>query len=326
MKIALVGAFNLAEGYLGAAKALEKQGNNVVFIPAFKYRSENPQEHTNMIIRDLQNNNADVILWWRGETLSGIEFQKVRKNCEGKFVMFSWDDPLQWERHLEMPFKSQQLDFAFSCCMDSVEKYKENGCEASFYCPPGFDPEIHYPEESEDHKCDISIVCTNLYEGTEITKRYHISRKQLLSAIIDEFKDLKIHIYGPENFKNIFPDQYRGWVQFEESRKVFRGSKINICTHIRPDGSMYINERVCQILGSGGLLFVDQVKDMDKVLDLKKECIVMDIGSKKKLVSQIKEILDDPGKIEEIRENGRKKALEKLTWDSWAETLLKNIN
>lgn len=48
-----------------------------------------------------------------------------------------------------------------------------------------------------------------------------------------------------------------GWISFDQSRKVFSSSSINLSTHVRLDGNIYINERVCQILGCHGLLLVD---------------------------------------------------------------------
>lgn len=324
MKISIIGAFNLADGYLGAAKALERLGHTICFVPAYKYKSENPEDHEQHIINDLNEKNADVCLWWRAETLNSQEFMKIRKNVKGKFALYSWDDPYQWEKHKEMPFKCKMLDVAFTCCESSIDEYKANGCDAH-YCPPGFDPEIHYPDFDPEYECDVSIVCTNFYDGNQITKYKHMSRKVLLETLISNIPDLDIRIYGVEGFKDIFPDHYKGWIGFDESRKVFSSSKINICTHIRPDGYKYINERVTQILGSGGLLYVDNVNGIGKVLDIENECVIMDNQDKYSYIDQIKNILSNYKDYEKIRENGNKKALESFTWDNWAKTISENL-
>jgi len=322
MKISLVGAFHLADGFLGASKALEKLGVQVDFIPAYQYRTEIGKTHHVQILKDLKSQNPDVVLWWRAETLSAKQLSYIKKNIKCKHILYSWDDPFQWQVHKEMPEKCALLDMAFSCCADSVSRYNYFGCNA-LYCPPGFDPEIHFPAKDDDYTCDISIVCTNLYTDP-LFKYHHYDRKKLLTSIIEALPHRKVNIYGSESFKNIFPDNYKGWVSFENSNKVFHNSKINICTHVRPDGSQYINERVCQILGSGGLLAIDHVKDLDKVLDLQKDCVVLDWDSEI-AAKQLDNILINYNSYNDIKEHGRKTALSKLTWDHWATTILNGI-
>jgi spore maturation protein CgeB len=87
---------------------------------------------------------------------------------------------------------------------------------------------------------------------------------------------------------------------------------------------MYINERVCQILGSGGLLFLDHVKDIDKVLNTAEDCVIMS-WDLDQVVNQIKEILENYSNYEQKKLNGLKKALNQLTWNNWAEIVEKNI-
>lgn len=325
MKFSLVGSYNLADGYLGAANALKNINHEVEFIPAHLYKSEYPADHVQKIINDLKNQKPDVILWWRAETLNPIELKKIRKEISGKFIMFSWDDPHQWERNTGLKLKCKMLDVAFSCCQGSLEDYEMNGCPKAVYCLPGFDPEVHFPEEDDNYKCDISIVCTNLYHGNLITNYPHLSRLDLLNKLISVFPEKDIRIYGSENFKEIFGDRYCGWVRFEESRKVFYNSKINLSTHIRPDGYKYINERVCQILGSKGLLLMDLVNGIVEVFDVGKECLILNTSSDDCLRNQIDDILENTEDYNPIRENGYKKAIKEITWECWAKKIVEGI-
>jgi len=325
-KISLVGSFNLAHGYLGAAEALRRLGHEVHFVPAAKYFSESKTASIfiDSIINDLKKQDPDIVLWWRAEHLNAEQLASVKNSIPGKHILYSWDDPFQFEAHREMPGKCKILDVAFTCCMSSVDDYKKYGCDA-YYCLPGFDPEVHYPEESEEHKCDISIVCTNLYEDGRLTKYTHMSRKSLLDLILKHFPDVDLRIYGPESFKGIYPNHYKGWIPFEESRKVFYNSKINLDTHIRPDGYLYLNERVGQIMGSGGLLFVDPVNGIEEIFERGKECIIIDLNSEDDFKNQINDILNNKERYDEIRENGYKIAMERFTWDSWAKTIVKGM-
>ena len=327
-KISLVGSYNLADGYLGAAKALRRIGFEVDFIPASRYKSEFGKKHLDHIVSDIEGQKPDIILWWRAETLSGEELRIVRnKFKDPKFILYSWDDPYQWERHMEMPLKCKSLDLAFTCCEGSVNSYEKFGCKG-IYCPPGFDPETHYPEEDEEYKCDVSIVCTNYYHGNELTTFSHLSRKDLLHSIIENIEGVDLRIYGPDNLKFGFEDYYKGWIKFEDAHKVFYNSKVNLCTHIRPDGNMYINERVTQILGSGGLLMVDPVNGIENVLDIENECVVMDLGTPNitiECINQIKDIINNSEKYDEIRKNGYKKGMDDFTWDSWASKIFEGL-
>lgn len=322
-KISFVGAVSLEDGYLGAFKALERLGYQCFFIPAMLYKLQNKRTHIKKIIKEINVHQSDLVLWWRAETLNNKELKKIKNRTNMTFALYSWDDPYQWEMHKDMPQKCKTIDIAFSCCMDSVKMYLDNGCKNAVYCPPGFDQTTHYPEYDESYQCDISLVCTNLYDNINDTS-FHMNRKKLMLKLIENFPNLKIHIYGPEDFKDIFGANYKGWIKFNESHKVFSNSKINICTHIKPFGSMYINERVCQILGSGGLLFLDHVKDIDKVLNTAEDCVIMS-WDLDQVVNQIKEILENYSNYEQKKLNGLKKALNQLTWNNWAEIVEKNI-
>lgn len=324
MKITLIGSHHLADGYLGAANALRRLDYEVEFLPATAYKNEFPKSHVKMLNSKLKKSDSDAVLWWRSESLNASELAFVKKACEKPFILYSWDDPLQWEND-EIDKKCASLDMAFSCCKDSLEMYKKNGCKMAFYAPPGFDPEVHYPEEDENYKCDISMVCTNLYEDPNITSYPHINRRDLINAIINFMPDLDFRIYGPEDLGNKYPLNYKGWIRFDESRKVFHNSKINLCTHIRPDGFMYMNERVAQVLGSGGLLMVDKVNGIENILDLENECTTIDFEYNNTISGKIKDILKNYDKYEQVKANGLKKAKEELTWDNWAQIVDKNI-
>jgi len=319
-KVSLIGSYNLADGYLGAAESLRRKGFDVDFIPASKYYNENTDKHIDLIKQDLNHQKPDICLWWRAEHISGQELIEFKNEYNCMHILYSWDDPFQWEMHPEMPMKCQALDVAFTCCEGSIEQYEKHGCKA-VYCPPGFDPNVHYPDEDDEYKCDVSIVCTNLYHGFDLTKKPHLSRKYVLNQIVKD-KDIDLRIYGSDNLKELYPNHYRGWISFNESRKVFHNSKINICTHIRPDGYKYINERVTQILGSKGLLYVDFVYGLETVLEVQKECCLI---KPKEITNQIKDILNNYDKYKEIINQGHEKAINNFTWDNWADIISKNI-
>ena len=42
---------------------------------------------------------------------------------------------------------------------------------------------------------------------------------------------INFHIYGPIEFKNLYPDCYQGFIKYDECYKVFSNSKINLSIH-----------------------------------------------------------------------------------------------
>ncbi len=330
MKFSLIGSFNLADGYLGAAKALRNLGHTVDFIPAHLYRNEiGADNHHEKIIADLLEQKPDVALWWRAETLTSLQLSIIKNQCkEMKHALYSWDDPYQWEMHREMPQKCPSFDVSFTCCEGSVALYDKYGSKG-VYCLPGFDPEIHYFDEDDKYKCDVSLVCTNLYEDGMWTKYPHFSRKDIVDSISEYLPDIDFRLYGSGDFEQMYPKYYRGWIGFNDSRKVFSNSKISISTHIRPDGYKYINERVCQILGCEGLLLVDYVYGLEQIFEFNKECVVFDYNFKKLnkelFANEIKKILDNYDEYLDVRKNGKKKAMNDLTWESWAKKIIEGI-
>src|SRR5581483_10102775 len=102
---------------------------------------------------------------------------------------------------------------------------------------------------------------------------------------------------------------------------VYNRSRINLCTHVRRNGDMYINERVCQILGSRSLLLVDKTNGIEKIID--DECC--EYLNENDPIQQIELILSNYEKYDKKKENGYNYAIKFLTWKNWAETINNGI-
>lgn len=343
MKLLLIGYYHLLDGFLGAADALrnkfnyeieffpmnaynDKYGNNKIhLLKSFVERKINPKD----ILTSTLYSGGDpphVILWWNFN-IEAHEIQLIKKiNNSIIHIFYSWDDPYWVELQNQKENKNESLkfiDIAYSCCNKSLKFYFDSGVKYAYYTKPGFDPKIHFPTETntKSYDCDISIICTNLYNSPNDNGKC-INRLGFLNQIIKD-GSIKLNIYGPENFKKMFPRNYVSSVTFADTCKVFNKSKINICTHARQkSGDMYINERTCQILGAGGLLYIDNVAGLDKILDINSECVVINESDH---VNQIKKILGSYSEFEVIKKKGYERAMKDLTWDIWAETIHNGI-
>lgn len=335
MNVLLIGYYHLADGFKGAMDSLtQNTGGTVEFFPLSAYGDSYGENRfiyldkfikrqlksTEICIGTIYNprSKIDLILWWN----FNIEYDnlsKIKKNSKDIIHSFySWDDPY-WTELCQSNKNFELIDVAMTCCADSIEFYERNGCQNVVYAMPGFDKNIHHPtEQNEEYDCDVSIVCTNLYNTNNEGKC--INRYKFLRDIIKD-GSIDLRVYGPEKLSSYFPKNYAGFVSFEDSHKIFARSRINICTHIR-NGSKYINERTCQILGSRGLLYISDQKDLDQLLDTNRHCVII---NEQDHVNQIKQILNNYESFEIIKQQGYEHAVNHMTWDEWSKSLLNGI-
>ena len=330
MKILITTYYGLKESLLCASRSLNKVGFECYEYPLFRYyadkydKLDNYVDHFMGYIREV---NPDSILWWF-IAIKTSDIERIKQdNLSIKHIFFNWDEPFNWG-HCDLENKSKFLDRAYLCSSEMFDNYRKSGCEC-YLLYPGYDPSIHYYIlnnnllDQEKYSCDISIVCTNLYSDPVKYPDQYICRKKLVDDIYNnqEKYNYKFFIYGPDLFKELYPKSYRGYINYEDTNKVFNYSKINICTHVHNDKDKYLNERTWMILGSGGLLYIDKIKGINesKILEDNIDCIIID---KNNYVEQVKNILDKYDDYYKIRHNGYVKS-QSYTWDRWAEYIKK---
>ena len=200
--------------------------------------------------------------------------------------------------------------------------YENNGTKLAVWLIPGFSPLSHYKKEPIDKfKCDVSIVATQLYDINKFPDQI-ITRKKMIDDIIED-GTIDFKLYGPKKFELLYPKHYSGYIRYEETGDVFNSSCINISTHIITNRKGYINERCVLITGSGGLLFVDDVKGIEDVFVPDNECVII---KKDGYINQIKDLLKDKKRCEEIKENGQLKSLNNYTWSHWAKKIVDTLS
>ncbi len=305
MRITIVSYYGLLEASECAAKALRRLGHEVegygLRIPNYSAIDLN-----NKIEKD------QIVLFWT-LNLGYEELQFLKQlNPRKIFCFFNWDDPHYWGvGSNDIQRKSKCLDVAFTCCQESVEWYKQHGTKQALFCPPGFDPTIHYFQQDPNYECDISICCTNLYDGEP---NQIVPRRQLVDLLVG-CTSIRFHIYGPQHFQQQYPNHYKGWIPYDKTHLVYANSKINICTHVIGTKRKYINERAMLITGSRGLLYIDDINGLDELFIAGTECVVID---KDHPVEQIQQLLHEVERRESIVQAGYVKAMSCYTYDNWA--------
>jgi len=334
MNILIIGYCHLADGFLYGAKALERLGYKIFFFPYLNYVMDNIENRDDILIKKIIDDNINICLWWNNsikyETLNKI----INKKNNIKNYLFNWDPYLYnykkydsniWEDRISEKIISYPLmDHIFSCFETEINYFKTK--LSISYTPPGFDIDISKYIYNKDYECDISIICTNFYNNTSEfpDKSTNITRYEIVDKLYEKRNNIKFHIYGLENFKNKYPECYKGFIKYEDCNKVFSNSKINLSIHpmifeLHNDNSNeeYFSERLPQILGSKGLLVTNSILT-DK---LKKDEDYIYIDNNMDWYQKLLDIIENSEKYDFIRNNGYNKACTYYQWNNWAEKI-----
>jgi len=335
----VVGYYHLADGFRTCANYLSKD-YNILFFPLLYYQNNKLDvvgdlskyingEKLNKYECGLVPNRKriDIIFLWYHAYFTHdqsriAQFVQIKNKIprDVKFIGYNWD-PMPPK---EIPTPSKLFLISMLNCYitgDSreISCLKNQGFSNIEYGPSGFDPSVTYYIEDENYKCDVSIVCTNLYVDYNMfpLESVRLNRKKIVDLIYENRKDIKFYIYGPEFLSQMYPDCYRGYITYANCPKVFANSKINLCMHAVSDNSkgdeLYFSERLPQILGSRGLLYCET--EYKYLLQPGLNYIMADINDP---IGQIMEIIKnyETEKYQEIIENGYQLAVKYLTWDN----------
>ena len=331
----LIGYCYLDDGFLYAAKALEKYNYKIFFFPYLSYDMDNVKEKDQILIELIKKEDINICLWWN----NSIKFKSMNEIYEktiSKHILFNWDpflynyekyNALCWQDRInEKKMIYPLMDHVFSCFEVEIKFFDNNKIS---YLPPGFDKEISFYDYDEMYECDISIVCTNLYNyDAEFPEdSTNISRYEIVNKLYENRDKIKFHFYGPENFKNIFPDCYKGFIKYKDCYKVFSNSKINLSIHplileLNSENSKaeYFSERVPQILGCRGLLMTNS--HLSNVLKADIDYIYVDRAND--WYDKVLDIIQNTDKYDHVREAGYEKAINNYQWDDWAKIIYQN--
>lgn len=327
MKILLIGYYKLDDGFKYASNALKKLDYDIDFFPMMFYYNEK-----RMIdgIKEFKKKAeiTDIFLWWIYYPFEEVSvfFDIIGSK---KIICYNWD-PLIYPdiNHISYNFWENNKKNREEYIIRSYKYFnvvpQEKGINIIFN-PPGGDETISYYKELPEYKCDVSIICTNLYDNEIFPKNFQkISRKEIVDNLYKERNNIKFHIYGPNYLNNLYPDCYQGFIKYDDCYKVFSNSKVNLNIHVNSylneNEKEYYSERLPQILLCKGLLFCDS--EFKNVLIPGIDYI---LGNPNKYMEQIMDIISNSDNYNNIRESGYKKALKNMTWIKWANIIKDNI-
>jgi len=190
-------------------------------------------------------------------------------NPELRAVFHSFDDPHQIAAG--PPECIPDFDAAITCCEGSVKWYEDQGVKAKCFWPPPCVDLHGHAVANPGERCDLSFVGTNVYPADRFPDCL-APRSDILRKIADLGK---LHIYGPWGERRLdwggeygvpeLKSCWRGFRRYEELPGVYAASRINLSSHVCPQGYQYLNERTVNCMGSGGFVLVDRVNGIEEI-------------------------------------------------------------
>lgn len=225
---------------------------------------------------------ASIIVWWQPQNdlniveaaIAAAKAMAHKRGREVHCVMQCIDDPLMVSTRDENgPHGIAPLrffDVAVTCCADSMAWYERRGVRAIVGYPPADD--ILHGQARPDPKfaCDISFVATNSYPRAEYPYTL-ATRQEMLGAVADLGT---LHLYGYWKEKRLgwancgegYQRCYRGWVHYDtDVPTIYASSRINLNSHVRPEGRHYLNDRAVTCMASGGFMLCDRVAGIEDI-------------------------------------------------------------
>lgn len=344
MKILLVGYYSYDDGYYAGGSSLQELGYDIAFFPLIYFiNQDGPIEDLINVINGINilektyinyiNSTptiaCDICLWWHNTPVLKLEnLIKLKQYTRCRYIQLDWDPGFNqtsknpyWNEHLQ--HKKVGLTFfdKILTCNANIIKYLRIDSPISNsikHFNPGYNKNITYFCEDDSYKCDISIICTNLYDDLNLWENTKICRKDIVDTIYAN-SDINFHFYGPEKFKELYPRAYRGFISYYDCYKVFSNSIINL--NISPVGNslndvvdnkhcVYMSERSPQILACKGLMVCDT--NLSPLLIPDEDYIQID--NINIFISRINDILANHDFYDKIRNNGYNTAVNYLQW------------
>lgn len=334
-KILIISFYELKEYLYHIKELFESYYFEVINYPLLQYAYDVNDKiqnyHVNMN-EYIDSNNPDIVLWWFIDVPVEV-FKYIKSNHPSIFyIMYNMDDPINLNN--DTIEKAKIFDMVVTPCENSINVYKTNsnvkyvifgpvGYDKSLFVPI-FDPDnMDYHNFKNKYECDISLLCYNMYLDKDHYSDQLVYKRELINNIIAlcRNKDYKLKLYGTYILGELYPQYYFGDIPYHEKNFLFNFSKINLVSSPSKNKSLCICENVFQILGSGGLLMIDEMKNIDKIFKDNQNCIIY---NQTNYLDKITEILSDYNSYKHIRKNSY--ILSKnYSWDVWTENIIKYV-
>jgi len=219
--------------------------------------------------------DAHLLVWWQsrfaGEASAIRALRAARPELRTAGV--SVDDPYILDRLT--PTEEETIcafEHAVTCCPGAFDWYTERGVKPIAGYPPCDRERQGLAKPDPEAACDLSFAVTNVYPKTRYPHVF-AGRSEMVRALLGLGS---IHVYGywsesPFGWGGEYgvsatePVIWRGFRKPEDLPGLYAASRINLNSHVRPDGWKYLNWRTVECMASGGFMLCDRVAGIDEM-------------------------------------------------------------
>ncbi len=262
--------------------------------------------------------NFDLILIIKGEIYSDNTIMELKKNSGTKIVTWLIDDPfLMWDedgppQYIKSATKSYKFyDKVYNFDSFYNNRFKDSGYKNTEYLPLAFSPTCYYPLDTPSIY-DISFVGIGYRKRINLMSQLNKSHKYKMVLAGDN--------WSPKEFKG---QKVTGWLDGKNTNLIYNQTKINVnINHFQSvNGS---NLRTFEILGAGGFLLVEPLKDLKDLFEDGKDLVFYnDIVE---LKEKVEYFLVHENERKEIAANGYKKAIKNHTFKNRIAQIVKSCD
>lgn len=269
-KIIIFGVYGLADGYKALSLELEKY-YDISFFPLFIFKDRIEDQnlynidtiHKALNGEDIKmanyinknNKKCDIVLFWYNyDFINNFNINKINFNLLSfikeiknnyKIINLNWDPQYNYKDDLPLLF---DLNFG-------VNPFIKNKFKNYIFFNQGFNETMTYKTKNNNkYKCDVNCIITNLYENYGDNRNF--SRKKILDKLVKS--DLEVHIYGTEFLKDLYPNNYKGFISYNNINHVLSNSLFSL--NISPlnnneyDNNHYYSERLALIYACNSIM------------------------------------------------------------------------
>jgi len=271
MNFLVVGGNNAADTLGVVVRAMERSGHHVTYVPtAGRWTRETNVEGNAAEVARIMGITPgffECLLWWNPK--NDVNEEAIRRlralDPKTRTVYWTIDDPYYYDSGGR---SYDGFELAVTCSRDVLPRYEALGIKAACIYPP-CDSELHghAPIRQED-AADLMFAASNCYSRERYPAILVDRRDLALSAA----KIGSLTLYGQKDGRSgwlgeqgspLLAPHYRGWHSYEALPSTYASAKICINSHVRPDGVGYLNQRVMEIMGSGGFMLCDRVAGIE---------------------------------------------------------------
>jgi spore maturation protein CgeB len=267
------------------------------------------------MISVVKKNKFDLVLILKGGDIKEEILAELKTHVP---ILANWwvDDPFNQDANVNL---HKYYDYFFVFDSSYIQDLKNAGAKNAFWLPCAFSPTSYFPGEvNPKYLTDLAFVAS-----------YFPPREELFVHLTNE--KLDISIWGPnwekaplQSFFKRYPNALKGInLPNSEASSLYRSAKICLNlnhNHSKIDG---INQRMLEIIASGGFQICDFRKGFSEIFEDKKEIVYF--YDSKEIPELVDFYLNNETERKKIIQTGMKKVLSEHSFDSRAKEILRVI-